>query len=166
LKINKLMLPLAGLGFAILTGDVAIAASPAYCALYAREYASVMVQEGAAPDATVTVQDQAYYRCLNRDEDPAMPTASAYFGTNVTGEGADAIGEGDISGPTEAASVPIPRPAPAVTTASTESPGRRSRQIPWTPEWVAWCTSHFPNSFDLKTGTVIPFKTNNREFCN
>jgi hypothetical protein len=163
---KKLMLPLASLGFVVMASEAVQAA----CALYAREYANQMVQEGAAPGMTVSVQDQAYYRCLNRDEEPAMPTASAYFGADLIGGPAllAPIAEGDISVNDEEPVAPKPRPAPAVVTATAgqTSPGSRSRRVPWTPEWVAWCSSHFPNSFDLKNGTVIPYKTNRREFCN
>jgi len=165
---KKLVLPLAGLGLAILANGAAQAASPAYCALYAREYANQMVQEGAAPGMAVSVQDQAYYRCLNRDEEPAMPTASAYFGTDVTGTPAllGTISEGDISLEDEPPAAASPAPAQTTTAADETSVGSRSRRVPWTPEWVAWCSSHFPNSFDLKTGTVIPYRSNRREFCN
>ena len=161
-----LMLPLAGLGLVALS-TAAEAASPAYCALYAREYANQMVQEGAAPGITVSVQDQAYYRCLNRDEEPAMPTASAYFGADVSGAPAllGTISEGDVSLDDEEPAVSAPRPA-ATASATQTAVGSRSRRVPWTPEWVAWCSSHFPNSFDLKTGTVIPYQSNRREFCD
>jgi len=168
---KMLVLPLAGLGLAALLGETAEAASPAYCALYAREYANQMVQKDAAPGMAVSVQDQAYYRCLNRDEEPALPAASAYFGTDVTGERAllGTISEGDISLNDEepVVTAPQPAPAPAATATATQTTvGSRSRRVPWTPEWVAWCSSHFPNSFDLETGTIIPYETNRREFCN
>ena len=34
---------------------------------------------------------------------------------------------------------------------------RGSGLAPWTPEWRAWCAEHFPNSFDPKTGTIVPY---------
>jgi hypothetical protein len=76
------LLALTTLGFVGWCG-VAEAASPAYCALYSREYALDAVQPGAAAGMLQSVQDQAYYRCLNQDEDPPFPTTSAYFGASV-----------------------------------------------------------------------------------
>jgi hypothetical protein len=69
----------AALAFSGLATVAASAASPAYCALYAREYAIDAVQPAAAVGLRQSVEDQAYYRCLNQDEDPPLPTASAYF---------------------------------------------------------------------------------------
>src|SRR5438477_4010175 len=58
------------------------AAAPAYCALYAREYAKETVQDVAAFGMRQSVEDQAYYRCLNQDDDPPLPRASAYFASD------------------------------------------------------------------------------------
>ena len=72
-------------GICILTvpiGSSAWAASPAYCALYAREFARLAAAAPVTPDtpdALLARQDQAYYRCLNLDEEPRLPSASAYF---------------------------------------------------------------------------------------
>jgi hypothetical protein len=70
---------MAALAFYGMATVTATAASPAYCALYAREYAIDTVQPAAALGLRQSVEDQAYYRCLNQDEDPPLPTASAYF---------------------------------------------------------------------------------------
>ena len=50
------------LGGLVIAADAASAASPAYCALYSREYAIDTVQPNAAPGMLQSVQDQAYFR--------------------------------------------------------------------------------------------------------
>lgn len=82
----------------------AFAASPAYCALYAREYAAARIGGASGDQAASALQrvsDQAYYRCLNMDEEPELPTTSAYFGTEDTdsaiGGPFDVIEQGDAS---------------------------------------------------------------------
>ena len=69
------------------------AAPPAYCALYAREYASAKIDSPVTTDdvaALERLQDQAYFRCLNADNEPPFPETSAYFGASM----------GDIAGDT------------------------------------------------------------------
>ncbi len=78
------LLSFAGFGAALAGAQGALAASPAYCALYSREYAIDTVQPTAASAMFQSIQDQAYYRCLNLDEDPALPQRSAYFGADPT----------------------------------------------------------------------------------
>ena len=36
--------------------------------------------------------------------------------------------------------------------------------IAWSPAWLSWCQSHFPHSFDTKTGFVVPVGAPKR-FC-
>jgi hypothetical protein len=165
---KALTVSLAGLGLAALATDMASAASPAYCALYAREYANQMVQEGAPAGMTVSVQDQAYYRCLNQDEGPALPAASAYFGTDIGGpeDSVATISQGDAS---EGDEVPVsadsgPKPK-AVAAAASSSTTRRGNLPNWSPEWVAKCKKYYPNSFDPKTGTVLPYHASSRRMC-
>jgi hypothetical protein len=69
----------AALAFTATAMVAASAASPEYCAHYAREYAIDTVQPAAAIGLRQSVEDRAYYRCLNQDEDPPLPTASAYY---------------------------------------------------------------------------------------
>jgi len=156
---------LAGIGLAAIavsTGVVeALAASPAYCALYAREFAQQFIEPTTPPSgATQQVQDQAYYRCLNLDENPDFPTTSAYFGADtedlLAGGLLTAVSQGDISDdeldtaePAEASNA---QTASAATT-TRRRPGRGSGYNPWTPEWVAWCEAHY-RSFDPDTGYV------------
>lgn len=157
---------LAGAAFGalvLLSAEAASAASPAYCALYAREYANQFEVQAVSPDATaLLVQDQAYYRCLNLDEDPEFPATSAYFGADfeaiLSGEAAaTVVSEGDTSAaeiiepPAEPEVVEKPK---RVASASVpRRPGRGSGYDPWTPEWFDWCEAHY-RSFDPETGYV------------
>ncbi len=54
------------------------------------------------------VEDQAYYRCLNLDDEPEFPTTSAYFGTEdidqAIGGPFEVISEGDAD-PDDTASI-------------------------------------------------------------
>lgn len=159
-----LLLPLAALGLAIATASVASAASPAYCALYAREYAIDAVQPAAAPGMLQSVQNQAYYRCLNQDEAPPLPKTSAYFGTDVTAMVTASV----ASAPNATAPAPPqPKPAPvAPVTASTyRSTYRGSGMTAWTPEWKAWCAQNFPHSWDPQTGMILNYGADRRELC-
>jgi len=172
---KKLLISLTGLGLTALAAGAASAASPAYCALYAREYANQVVQPGAAPGMQVSVQDQAYYRCLNQDEDPVLPVSSAYFGADVEAIGvADPaaagesiaedvpIGEGDVSGDDVAIAPTYEEPAPAVK----KKPRRPSGGlVAWSPEWVDKCKMYYPNSFDPEDGTVLPYSATKRQLC-
>ncbi len=163
---KTLIVPLAGFGLAMLIAGAAEAASPAYCALYAREYANETVQPSAAPGMLQSVQDQAYYRCLNQDEDPQLPQTSAYFGTDV-GDPVALETTGAIG--TDASPAPATSPAPAAASKPVSVAQRtqhsRSGLTPWSKEWASWCSRHYPRSFDPKTGLVLPYKSNNWEFC-
>jgi hypothetical protein len=164
-----LVAPLAIFGLAVLAAETASAASPAYCALYAREYANQMVEVGAPAGMTVNVQDQAYYRCLNQDDDPVLPTASAYFGTAIDdlvdpSAKSEAV-PGDKTGTASPAASP-PAVKRVVASSTPRSSSRRGGSPDaWTPEWQEWCTDHFPNSFNPETGMVKPYKTNKWRFC-
>lgn len=171
---KRLILAMAG----ALTGSVfgagaAGAASPAYCALYAREY-TAQFSTGSASDEAVAsefrIQEQAYSRCLNLDEEPAFPEASAYFGASMEqilggiGGPLEEIAEGDtdyddIAAPDE----PKPaRTAAAVAAAPSQQTAARSggggTVKRFSPEWIAWCKAHYPNSFDPISGLVTPFE--------
>jgi hypothetical protein len=170
----KLLVVCGAFATAMLMAGAASAAAPAYCALYAREYATQTVQPSAAVGMLQSVQDQAYYRCLNQDEDPPLPQTSAYFGT-------------DLAKPVKSASAtpPLPTPAPPPTSdpapkptttpvvkASTAraptaaaAPYHGSGLTAWTPEWAAWCANNFPNSWDAKSGTILRYDSDTRELC-
>lgn len=144
----------------------ALAASPAYCALYAREY-TAQFATGSSADAAIAseykIQEQAYYQCLNLDVEPEFPESSVYHGekpADVLGNGVggpyEAVAEGD-TGPVEPEVTVEPE---ATTPEPTETVLRSSRGSglePFTPEWEAWCKEHFPNSFDTVSGLVRPF---------
>ncbi len=159
MKMNVLIL-IGGLGVVACAGNAACAASPTYCALYAREYAHQSGPLGADP-GTPKVEDLAYSRCLNSDEDPPLPQGSAYFGT-VVGREHGYAGDPAQSQELTHASQQI---AGASSTTDSDRPSGRSRLTPGTAEWTEWCSSHYPNSFDPDTGTIIPSATGMREFC-
>ncbi len=164
------LVPVAALGLVVLTEEAASAASPAYCALYAREYANQMVQVDAPAKMTVSVQDQAYYRCLNQDEDPAMPKASAYFGADVADPGAPrAVASIDQASTSTGNKAAAPAPKAAIRTASAVASGSRAHSgdnlVDGSPEWVAKCKKYYPNSFDPKTGTVLAYHSGSRTMC-
>lgn len=137
---RRLLVPLAGLALALGATAGASAASPDYCALYAREFAleyARQVKTRPAGESPLFIQDRAFYRCLNLDEEPPMPSASAY-----------------VEIEDEAAAAAEPAPKKPTKTAAWRGSGLKA----WSPEWKAWCAKHFPNSFNPKTGTVLPYK--------
>jgi hypothetical protein len=169
---------LAGLGLLLAMGDAAEAAAPAYCALYAREYANQFTNAAGQPaGAEQRIQDEAYYKCLNMDQEPELPSTSAYSGTDLdaTAEGGpleplppDALAvtepQGDAGGDAvDAPAAVTDKPKPAA------PPKRKytgSGLVAWSPEWKTWCGTHFPRSFDEKTGTIIPADgSGKRVFC-
>jgi len=165
---KTIIAPLAGFAFLALGAGLASAASPAYCALYAKEYARHAALEGQGSAPTDFVHDRAYHKCLNLDDEPALPTA-------YTEAEAAAIGgpfvpieeEGSADAASEAASTATPASAAATRTSSAGSGERGSSGlVRWSAEWKAWCKAHYPNSFDEATGTVIPLDTGKRRLCN
>lgn len=178
-NMSSIISPLAGFGLTTIAimaygTEAASAASPAYCALYAREYAHQFT-EPATPHsgATQRLQDEAYYRCLNMDEEPALPATSAYFGADfedgLPGGGSfPTVSEGDAS--EEEIVAPAEDPPPVVAkrkrTAANSAPRRRGRGSgfdPWTPEWIDWCTAHY-RSFNPETGYVLTYASE-RKLC-
>jgi hypothetical protein len=172
-------------------GGPAEAASPAYCALYAREYASARVDMAAgdqAEGARQRVEDQAYYRCLNLDDEPEFPTTSAYFGTEdmdqAIGGPFEAISEGDAdtgdstpidtdpnaTAATDPADGPQPtvkpKPKPTQTASAGSGSGKgpaSSGLKPWSDEWLTWCKAHY-KSFNATTGMVVTL-SGDRRMC-
>jgi BA14K-like protein len=160
----------------------ALAASPAYCALYAREYATARVGTPLPPDAGTALQrlgDQAYYRCLNMDQEPEFPATSAYFGATeeeILGQTAsntdvggplDDIGEGDAAvgdetavNPDGSPASPPAVPSPPKTRVANAVPASSGLK-PWTPQWTAWCKAHY-KSFNATTGLVLTFSGEKR----
>jgi hypothetical protein len=160
---------------ALFCGGPALAASPAYCALYAREYASSRIGAPVTTEdasALQRVEDQAYYRCLNQDEAPQFPTTSAYFGQPLEDIAGEGTGPG---GPFQAlqihpkAKAAAPAHASATAAGSAADAGtevadvvtppasistRGGHGAQGTPQWVAWCHAHY-RSFDEKTGFVL-----------
>jgi hypothetical protein len=168
---HKMMVPLAGIGLMLTLTDTAPAAPPAYCALYAREFAKSTV--GGRADGTFErTLDQAFYKCLNLDVEPAFPEGSAYLDGGIGETDALAADQTEVAGggvgvgPTDDTIAPVAEgDAEMVETAQNEAPPRsRSGLEPWSPKWQAWCEEHFPNSFNPKTGMVIPLE-GGKSFC-
>ena len=119
---KPVIVPLAALGMLAVTTGAALAAPPAYCALYAREYASQFaLAAGEKPDAEPKIQDEAYYRCLNMDQEPQLPVTSAYYGTSV-----DTAGKGTAQKPaanavSQASNQPAAPPSASVAVTATPS---------------------------------------------
>ena len=182
---KSLIVRLAALVVLTAGTGAAMAAPPAYCALYAREYANQFAAAaGEKPGTEPKIQDEAYYRCLNMDQEPEMPATSAYYGTSV-----DTAGKAAQGGPLEpVASAPAPAtdtaaapaasaetvaptasatPTPPTRTAASGSSARSytGGKQPWTPEWLAACKKYFPNSFNEKDGTILPHGANKRVLC-
>ena len=180
MKTMLLALLVAGPG-ALAIAPPAFAASPAYCALYAREYATARIGAPLTNEdagALQRVEDQAYYRCLNQDEAPQFPATSAYFGApleDITGAGTGAGGpfqalqiepKGKTAGKTgDTTASPSPTPAEGAGK-TTEVAGILTPPAPLTrkgghaiagsAEWVSWCKAHY-RSFDAATGNVLTF---------
>ena len=163
----------SGLVVVIGMANSASAASPAYCALYAREY-TAQFATGSSADAAIAseyrIQEQAYYQCLNMDVEPEFPETSVYFGAaidDIAGGPLEAVAQGDAAADEADVAVepPVVKPKPKRTaSAAPRRSGRGSGLEAWTPAWEAWCQAHFPNSFDADTGTVKPYGED-RRFC-
>ncbi len=143
----------------------------------------------ASIGARQRVEDQAYYRCLNLDDEPEFPTTSAYFGTEdldqAIGGPFEVISEGDAD-PADTGSIdPTPgdtavtdtkasqppaaaKPAPKpVQTANASVGGRKgpasSGLTQWSDEWLTWCKAHY-KSFNATTGMVVTL-SGDRRMC-
>jgi hypothetical protein len=175
---KSLIVPLVGLALLAATAGTAMAAAPEYCALYAREYANQFaLAAGEKSGSEPKIQDEAYYRCLNMDEEPAMPATSAYsdlpIGTADQGGPLEpvpgAAAAGDAAPPTDdTTAVPAAAPNMPLTKTADNTPSKRtytSGKQPGTPEWAAWCRKYFPHSFNEKEGTILPFGSTKRVFC-
>ena len=173
---KTMIAPLACLGLLAVAGTAAEAAAPAYCALYAREYANQFTAAAGQPEgAEQRIQDEAYYRCLNQDQEPELPATSAYAWTELDAGARGGPFEPLVRKPdsTTTASIPAsagaadgadPVPPKPVAGAAPKRTYHGSGLTAWSPEWKAWCHAHFPNSFDENTGTVVP-PNSPRIFC-
>jgi hypothetical protein len=158
--------------FTVLAPASASAASPAYCALYAREYTAQFTTGSDSDPAMASeyrILEQAYYQCLNMDIEPEFPDTSVYFGAGLDdilgglGGPLEGIAEGDTSLDDPVVDSAL-GPKPAATQIARRSGNRGSGLEAWTPEWTAWCKAHFPNSFNPEDGTVKPYDEE-RRFC-
>lgn len=172
MELKTFIAPLMGLAVLIFGGGAALAASPTYCALYAKEFVKHATGDSQGPVPTDRTHDRAYHKCLNMDDEPVLPTA--YFDADADADGVggpfvadegsidSGTGDGDLGGGTMAAAEPDPRPVKLQ-----KSSGKwRGVGLPaGSPELRAWCEEHYPNSYDPDTGTVVPYDTGVRTAC-
>jgi hypothetical protein len=133
------------------------AASPAYCALFAKEFTRYATVESQGSIRSAHVHDRAYHKCLNLDDEPLLPTA--YADPGGTSREPFAAIEGSFA-PDEAA----PEAQQQLSEHDGDSQVQSGHAI-GSREWRAWCSAHFPNSFDPETGTVVPHATGVRTMC-
>ena len=152
-----IVMPFAAFAVLLSFGGAALAASPAYCALYADEFLKHADGEGSVPPTLV--HDRAYHKCLNSDDEPPLP--AAYFDPAAESIGGPFLEEDS----TKKATVD-PEPTKKTPAKAKEPTSRVAYHLErWTPKWKAWCAAHFPNSFDPESGTVLPFNSNKRTAC-
>jgi len=180
--LKRILVPLAGLGLIVLSVDSVAAASPDYCAVFAKEFAKQALSTNEGKLSADRIHDRLYHKCLNMDEDPAMPTA--YTETRPDGVGRSLVEDGQTAesiledataeAPTVDATAideAMVKRTAAIENDAPKAPARRtgkwrgSGYVMGSPEWRDWCAEHFPNSFDPKTGTIMPYNTGEREPC-
>lgn len=165
---------------AAVIAESATAASPNYCTVYAKETARQVIAKDESEFTSDLVYDRLYHKCLNMDEEPALP--AAYAETPVTrGDAAadddatasfleDATAETPTVDATAIDENVVKGTAPIDSEKTTTPPRRTGRwrgsgYAMWSPQWRDWCTEHFPNSFDPQTGTIMPYGKAEREPC-
>lgn len=173
------VLPAGCIAGAVTAGPTS-AASPDYCAVYARETARQVISKDESQLASDLVYDRLYHKCLNMDEEPALP--AAYAETQASGSAA-AADDGAITSILEDAATGSPtvdataidesvvKRTAAIESGKTTTPARRTGR--WrgsgfatgSSQWRDWCAEHFPNSFDPQTGTILPYGKDEREPC-
>lgn len=178
----RIAAPLAGLGLVVMAGSSAEAASPDYCAVYAKAFAKQARPADAGSPGADRIHDRLYHKCLNMDEEPALPTAYAEPQPDGLGRSLVEDGGSTASILEDATSVTPTVDATAIDEAmvkrtaaaeggKTTAPARRTGRwrgsgfAMWSPKWRDWCAEHFPNSFDPETGTILPYDKNAREPC-
>ena len=72
---KRFVLPLAGIGLGVLGYGSAGAASLDFCHRFATAHLKLALVQRLRNLSPETVHDQAFYLCLNMDDEPAMPTA-------------------------------------------------------------------------------------------
>jgi hypothetical protein len=177
---KTIIAPLAAIAVLALGAGAASAASPAYCALYAKEFArhAAFDSQGSLPPDLI--HDRAYHKCLNLDDEPVLPTAYTDPATDggrfVLDEGsADTALNDSFAAEEPVADEPVadePKVEQIAALEADPQPVEKrtgkwtgSGYAMWSPEWKAWCAEHFPKSFNPATGTIIPYKTGVRSEC-
>lgn len=178
--------PLAVFCLAVLAAGSAGAASPDYCSVYAKEISKQTLSANKSNLSADRVHDRLYHKCLNMDEEPALP--AAYAETPLDGIGGSLADERSIDNrsmesiveeatsesPTVDATAideSVVKRTAAIESKKATTPATRQGQwsgsgyAMWSPEWRSWCEEHFPNSFDPESGTVLPYDKTEREPC-
>ncbi len=184
------MMAATGLAFCLFagTGTPANSASMAYCAFYAQQRTLVASPQDLTIQQPQTLRERAFYECLNMDDEPPLPVHGRVLSVEATSELAfiDAMSQESGLLPIDAEPVreaeqaakaePIDTAGSVAALKETENEtAAMARQEPkpiitglkvGSPEWEAWCSKHYPNSFDAKTGTVVPNSTGQRTKCS
>jgi hypothetical protein len=191
---TRFFLPAALLAFALSFAGWPLAAGAAtmnYCETYADRVAQYSPAAKADEQARQFVRDKAFYTCLNMDEEPPLPESALGLFIDPSSspfrvldapeavtapalapqqppasegqeqpaqDGASVSLDADTPGGSEGAGETGPAPAD-------DGQGRGSGHAKGSDEWEAFCAKYYPNSFDPKTGTVIPAKLGRRVAC-
>lgn len=78
------ILPVALFAALAMGVSAASAASPGYCALFAKKFVELAAKDGQTPPSQL-MRDRAYHKCLNLDNEPPLP--SAYTDPATDGNG-------------------------------------------------------------------------------
>jgi hypothetical protein len=192
---TRFFLPAALLAFALPIAGWPVAAKAAtmnYCETYADRVAQYSPAAKADEQARQFIRDKAFYACLNMDDEPPLPESALGLFIDPSGspfrvldapEAATAptivpqqreAGEGEASVSLDA-DTPGETVTGSVTNGETggetdplladDGQGRGSGHAKGSDEWEAFCAKYYPNSFEPKTGTVIPAKLGRRVAC-
>ncbi len=191
---TRFFLPAALLAFALSFAGWPLAARAAtmnYCETYADRVAQYSPAAKADDQARQFIRDKAFYECLNMDEEPPLPQDALGLSMDPTGSPFKVLDAPDAATARtmapqpsqpgektggEAASVSMDADTPgesggetgggaAKTASADDGQGRGSGQPRGSEKWEAFCAKYYPNSFDPKTGTVIPAKLGRRVAC-
>lgn len=187
---KRVFLPAALMALALSFGgwpQAARAATMNYCETYADRVAQYSPDAKAGEKARQFVRDKAFYECLNMDEEPPLPQDALGLSMDPSGSPFKVLDAPDPSlvpdqpelqaepqKPAEPArkeaSVSLDSDTPGVSAKtsvaiSDDGQGRGSGQAKGSEKWKAFCARYYPNSFDPKTGTVVPAKLGKRVAC-
>jgi hypothetical protein len=170
------------------------AATMNYCETYADRVAQYSPAAKADEQARQFIRDKAFYACLNMDEEPPLPESALglfidpsgspfrVLDAPVTATAPTILPQPSPATPLQdtpqetGGSLNADTPGNVVAraaegTGETGTPieddgqGRGSGHPKGSEKWEAFCAKFYPNSFDPKSGTVIPAKIGRRVAC-